>query len=174
MRRFPALIPLVLLSGCAPIPDSYPPPFQRPGAVEVEPDPVGPIAVMANPDAEAYFVQDIARHLEGTWRWANKRPTVRLRLQELKPAKLFWEFSIAGVTFDKTGPVTVSFFVNGKQVDRVRYAEPGDKRFEKDIPASLLRTDDYNIVAAEADRYWVAEADGVILSFTLTRIGLSQ
>jgi hypothetical protein len=85
--------------------------------------------------------------------------------------KLVWDFSVAEVTFKETGPVTVSFYVNGTGVGRVPCPKPGDYKFEQPVRQDLLRANEYNTIAAQADKLWVSPADGAKLGFTMTRAG---
>ena len=81
---------------------------------------------MADADAESHFVQDISATLEAnTWRWTGKRPTIRLHPRYEAEAGVLIDFAIAGATFQQTGPVTLSFFVNEHLLDRVRYPRSG-------------------------------------------------
>ena len=83
------------------------------------------------------------------------------------------DFSIVENTFRKTGPVTLSFFVNGKLLDKARYDKPGQFRFEKPVDPSMLQAESINLVAIEPDRLWVSKADGTTLGFILIAAGFT-
>ena len=162
----------LLLASCgAPAPESYAPPLQRRLPPGPEPRPVGSFVSMSDPDADAHILRDISRVAEGAWRWTYQRPELRFWVDSTAHQKLAADFTIAAGTFKTTGPVTVSFFVNGKLLGKQRCPKPGHYRFEKAVPAGWLRTDDFTVVAAEADKLWVSPADGARLGFILTRIG---
>lgn len=163
---------LLLAAGCARAPDSYPPPMQRKPLPDLEETPSGMLVAMNDPNAALYLVRDISPGLEGgRWRWTNQRPELKLYLTSTENLKLVWEFAIVETTFRTTGPVTVSFFVNGRPAGALSCPRPGDYRFEQPVPPDLLRPNAYNSIAAQADKLWVSPEDGVKLGFTLTRAG---
>jgi len=92
----------------------------------------------------------------------------------VKDVKLVVDFAVAKETFDATGPVTISFFVNDRLLEAVRYDQPGDKHYEKLVPAGWLRPDAMTTVAAEIDKLYRAPQDGAELGFILTRVGFIQ
>src|SRR3954469_4752522 len=125
------LLSIFLLSGCVNIPDSYAPPVQRKPLGGTEPNPVGPFVNMGELNATAYIVKDVADGAEaGSWRWARKRPELRFFLETNQHLRFKVDFSIAESLFKDTGPVTISFFINGKPFDTVSYPEPGEKHFD--------------------------------------------
>lgn len=163
-----------LLCGCGNLPEPYAPPTQRP---LFETPPESPrILNMRDADAESHFVNDISRELDGdTWRWTGKRPTIRLRTDPNQELVYSIDFTIAGATFEHTGPVTVSLFVNDHFLDRVRYTSPGRHRIEKRIPASLMGPGEELTLAAEIDKLWTPPLPGATpLGFILVALGLEQ
>jgi hypothetical protein len=170
------LVPLLLTgallcTGCSRAPEGYSPPLQRQfGAAPAKPSMI--MAEMADPAALAFIVNDIQDGIEGSgWRWTHQRPELRYELDRTDGWKLACEFSFPKPNFRDTGPVTVSFFVNGRALGQVRYTEPGDKRFEKPVPAAWLRTGEYTTVRAEVDPPWIAPTDKVRLGMVLFRAG---
>lgn len=168
------LIPFCLLAGCANIPDSYAPPVQRRPLGGAEPAPVGRFVNMADANAEAYIVKDVAAGVEaGSWRWARKRPELRFYLDGIDRLNFRADFSVADATLKETGPVTISLFINGNLLDSVQSAEAGEKHFDKPVPAKFLRANSLNFAALEADKVWVSKTDGAVLGFILTRAGFT-
>ena len=163
-----------LLCGCGNFPEPYAPPAQRP-FFEAPTETVR-ILNMADADAERHFVRDIAAALQGnTWRWTGKRPTIRLRLASNQKLTYSIDFAIAGSTFEQTGPVTLSFFVNDHLLDRVRYPTPGRRRFQKPVPAEWLEPDENVTLAAEIDKLWTPPPPGgTRLGFILVSLGLER
>ena len=163
-----------VLCGCGNLPEPYAPPPQRP-FFEAPPE-AARILNMADADAESHFVQDIAGSLEGnTWRWTGKRPTIRLRPGSNQRLTYSIDFAIAGVTFEQTGPVTLSFFVNDHLLDRTRYTAPGRQRVEKPVPAEWVEPNEDVILAAEIDKLWAPpQKDAKPLGFILVALGLEQ
>ena len=163
-----------LLCGCGNLPEPYAPPAQRP-FFEAPPE-AARILNMGDADAESHFVQGISAELEGnTWRWTGKRPTIRLRPNSNRSLAYSIDFAIAGSTFQQTGPVTLSFFVNDHLLDRVHYATPGRRRFEKPVPAEWLVSGEEATLAAEVDKVWTPPQRGAApLGFILVSLGLEK
>ena len=163
-----------LLCGCGNLPEPYAPPTQRP-FFEASPE-AAHIINMADADAESHFVQDISRELDGdTWRWTGKRPTIRMRAGSNQKLVYSIDFTIAGATFEHTGPVTVSLFVNDHFLDRVRYTSPGRRRLEKPVPAEWLEPDQNATLAAEIDKVWTPPLPGATpVGFILVALGFEQ
>jgi hypothetical protein len=163
-----------LLCGCGNLPEPYAPPAQRP-FFEASPE-AARILNMADADAESHFVQDIDAALQGnTWRWTGKRPTIRLHANSDRKLVYSIDFAIADSTFQQTGPVTLSLFVNDHLLDRVRYSSPGRRKVEKPVPAEWLEPDENVTLAAQIDRVWKPpQAGGTPLGFILIALGLDQ
>lgn len=163
-----------LLCSCSNLPEPYAPPAQRP-VFEAPPE-AARILSMADADAESHFVHDISAELEGnTWRWTGKRPTIRLHPASNQKLVYSIDFAIAGSTLEKTGPVTLSFFVNDHLLDRVRYAAPGRQSFQKPVPAEWLRANEDATLAAEIDKVWTPpQPGGAPLGFILVSLGFEQ
>ncbi len=141
----------------------------------VGPNLFGSFVAMNDPDAPQHIIKDISPVLEGgAWRWTGKRPSLRFVVSKVSDAKLVMDFAIAKLTFDATGPVTLSFFVNDRLLENVRYDAPGSKRYEKAVPAGWLYTDRMNTVAAEIDKVYVSPKDGAVLGFILSRAGFAE
>jgi hypothetical protein len=161
-----------LLCGCGNLPEPYAPPAQRP-FFEAPPE-AARILNMADVDAESYFVQDIGAALQGnTWRWTGKRPTIRLHPNSNQKLVYSIDFAIADSTFQQTGPVTLSLFVNDHLLGRVRYTSAGRRRVEKPVPTGWLDPQQDTTVAAEIDKVWTPPRPGETpLGFILVALGL--
>ena len=163
-----------LLCGCGNLPEPYPPPAQRP-LLKARPEAVR-ILNMSDADAESHFVHDVSLELDGnTWRWTGKRPTIRLRTGEDPKLVYSIDFAIAGSTFEHTGPVTLSLFVNDHLLDQVRYTSPGRRRLEKPIPRNWLEPNQNATLAAEIDKLWTPPVPGAApVGFILVALGFEQ
>jgi hypothetical protein len=165
---------ICLLAGCANFPDSYPPPVQRNPLPNSEPSPVGRFVNMADPDAAAYIVADIADPAPSNpWRWTRKRPELQFFLESTTNLSFKADFSIAESTFHDTGPVVISVFINGHLLGTMKGDSDGQKHFEKPVPAALLRPHALNLAALEIDKVWVSKLDGAVLGFILTSAGFT-
>jgi hypothetical protein len=171
MKLTPFLL-LCALVGCNRTPQLQPLPPQRVSVSAVRPDSIGSFVAMNHPRAELYFVSDVSKSLEGNvWRWAGKKPTLRFRVPSTEHLSFTADLTVPELTFRDTGAVTIAFVVNGHALDTVRYETPGEKHFEKAVPAEWLRTDAENIVSAEIDKLWTSKANGVTYGFILIRAG---
>ena len=127
---------------------------------------------MGDPSADLYIVRDIGDTVEGgLWRWTYERPELRFRLQSTANLKLFMDFQCSGLTLEKTGPVTISFFVNSRLLGSTLCDKAGVYHFEKAVPSSWLDAAGPTSVAAQADKVWTAPSDGKKLGFILIKAG---
>ena len=176
-RSYPVLtvVAALILSGCPNIPDSYAPPMQRKPLTGPEPAAFGHFVNMSDANVDAYIVQEVSSTTEGAgYRWVYKRPELRFMLSRTANVSFTMDFTVPEVTMRQTGAVTISFFVNGQLLDKVRLDKPGENHFEKPVPASWLRTDGPTLVAAEVDKVYIAPQDGAKLGFVLTRAGFTE
>src|SRR5262245_7901526 len=152
---------------CVSIPDTYAPPMQRKALAGPDTTNLKHFIAMADEHAEEHFLRDVNSALEsGAWRWTGQKPTVRFFLKSTRRLRFAMDFGLNGETMKQTGPVTIIFWVNGKVLDKVRYDEPGGKHFEKPVDESWLYKNGDNVVTAELDKVYVAEADGARLGIT--------
>ena len=76
-------------------------------------------------------------------------------------------------TFRLTGPVTLTFSINGRSLDRVRYEKPGEQQYTHQVPPEFLKPQAINIVGVEPDKV-AAPNPGEKLSFLLIRAGFTE
>ncbi|MBI3682686.1 MAG: hypothetical protein HY235_20115 [Acidobacteria bacterium] len=165
---------MLSMCACAPSPEWYPPPAQVVLPPESEPRVVGAIIAMDSPYVDNYIVGGIVPAAPGSpWRWTHQRPELRFQLAEIKGLRFFMDLVIPDTTFQKTGPVTLRFFVDGRQIGSAHYDTPGQKRFETRTPENVLTTSPM-VVAAEIDKVWVSPQDGARLGFLLIRAGFTE
>src|ERR1035441_6360886 len=72
-----ALLWMVLCAGCTRLPESFPPPEQRVPLTVPRSGALGYYFSMADPNADAYLVKDVADSGPGTWRWVYDHPVLR-------------------------------------------------------------------------------------------------
>ncbi len=126
---------------------------------------------MNDPDADSHIVSGI-QDVEGTgWRWTHDQPKLRFRLPSAEGWKFAMDIGLPEPNLKKTGPLTISVFVNGRLLDKTRYTTPGDRRFEKPVPAAFIDPSKDTVVLAVVDPPWVSPADGNKLGFVLHRAG---
>jgi hypothetical protein len=163
---------LLCLAACDRLPESYPPPEQRQPVAGLNPSPDAMMVSMDNPDAGLLIVKDIYPAGGNPWRWTLREPTVKVLVLATSNIKFSVDFTIWDEGFKSTGPVGISFLVNGKLLDTVRYTTPGNKHFEKPVPADWLTVNSESTVALLVDNLYIAPADKAQFGVILTRLGL--
>ena len=173
MRNVLLVTTFLSLVSCSTAPKPAASPGNPPAAaMKVRSNPTKSMIAMNDPAIDDYIVKDISDSLEGnSWRWGYERPEVRLQLKQTGGQKLEAHFSVADATFKTTGPVTVNFFVNNKNVGTMKITKPGDQVFSKEVPADMLSTTDMTDVAIEAKPFWTSAGDGRHLTVILTQVG---
>jgi hypothetical protein len=127
---------------------------------------------MNDDDATAHFVRDISPKLEGgTWRWAQKRPAVRILLSQTTGLKFIVDLTVPNDTMKHTGPVTISYFIDDRPHGSVRYDKPGSQHFEQRVDPKWVQTVNETIASAEIDKMYDAPDDGKSYGFILVRMG---
>ncbi len=172
MKPARLLLPVLLLvaASCSKAPDIYAPPIERRPIEGAAPE-LEEFVQMRTPQAARHLVRDFLSAPAGqVYRWTNQQPALRFHLRRSAGRRLRFDFVIAGATFKETGPVTITFKVNGRLLDTVRYDAPGEKRFEKAVPADWLDAGPA-IVSAEIDKVWVSKTDGARLGVMLLGAG---
>jgi hypothetical protein len=164
----------VLLSACQNMPEPYAPPEQRQPFENFRPYRISRIVNMADGDVESHLVSGVTDISGSSWRWTEQRPTIRLTVRSVENLKYLIDFTVVGTTFEQTGPVTVSFFVNDHLLGSQRYTAPGDQHYEAKVPDGLVQANKEITVAAEIDKLYTPPPPGQRLGFILTRIGLKQ
>src|ERR1700693_913865 len=128
----------LLNSACRNMPGPFAPPVQRQPLDDFRPYRMSAIVNMSDDDAKTHFVQDVTSIQIATWRWTGKRPTLRVRMRSAENLRYTIDFAIPEATLLATGPLTVSFLVNDRVLDRARYTHPGSEHFEKAVPAGWV------------------------------------
>lgn len=126
---------------------------------------------MNDPDSALHIVKDIYEPFGAPWRWTGKQPTVKILLYATDNVKLSADYSIWAEGLKQTGPIELSFFVNGHLLDKIRYANDGYEHFEKAVPADWLSSDTESTISVDVDKLYVSPRDGKTFGFILTRIG---
>jgi hypothetical protein len=159
----------VILCSCNRFPDSYSPPKQFPGG--------GPnpdlIVDFGQPEAATHIVKDIDPFVHVNWVLTGKEPTLKILAISDQNMKLLVDFTLLDDSLRKTGPIELTFQVNGKVLDKIRYERAGNKRFEKDVPADWLIAEKENTVAIGVDKLFPTD-DGTKYGFILSRVGFTR
>lgn len=168
-RCWLAVLSAAAFTGCVATPESYPVPEQR--------LPFRPQALISSefvgagdPHASQFFVRDIHASDSGLWRWTAAEPELQFILKSTQNRRLIYEFIVNETTFRDTGPVAITFLVNGNIVARERYDTPGDKRLEITVPDVWLRAGEPVRVTARIENTW-RSPNGDVLGVLLKRAG---
>ena len=160
LPRFTGLLPALLAAGCS----------HRPATVVVPPY----FLNVANPNAAAYIVKDVGGKTEGGgFRWAFAHPVLRFIVPPMDHPKFVMDFALPEPTFRVTGPVTLTFSLNGRLLDKQRFAEMGQHHYEHEVADGFLRFGAVNLVSIDPDKVFVAD-DGAKLSFPFSRVGFVE
>jgi hypothetical protein len=176
LRAAPSVLlaSVVFLSGCDRLPETYPPPEQRHPVEAYSPGPEAMMVEMSDPDANLHIAKDIYNPGGSPWRWSDQNPTVKTLAISTENIKFRADFAIWADSFKITGPVEITFFVNGRPLDKIRYTSPGEKHFEEPVPADWIGADAETTLALYIDKLYVAPTDGKKFGVILVRMGLTQ
>ncbi len=168
--RFLALVIPPLAGGCSKAPDIYAPPIERRPIQGVTPD-LEEFIEMKSPSVGSHLAGGFLSAPAGqVYRWTGQQPTLRFHLRRTNDRRVRFEFVIAEATLKDTGPVAITFKVNGRVLDTVTYNSHGDKSFEKSVRPEWLAADPV-VVSAEIDKVWISKTDGARLGVMLIRAG---
>lgn len=163
----------LLTVSCGRQPGVFAAPPQRSLDLGHDPNSTLAFVTMDDPQVDDYLVNDISPQ-RGFRRWAFIRPELRFRLLDTSHLTFTAEFAIPEVTFKVTGPVTVSYAVNGRTLGALRCSHAGDFRLEKSVPEGLVEPGKPVRVTFEANPRWISPEDGAQLSFLLRSAGFTH
>ena len=169
--RCSSLVLLATLTGCVSHENWYAPPMQRHPVSGPESSNLKHFIAMNDPHAAEHIVRDVGELENNHFRWTGQKPAFRFFLRSRKGLEFTMDFSFSGETMKQTGPVTVTWVVNGHELARETYATPGEKHFEKPVPPDWIGGNGDAIVSAELDKVYIAEADKAKLGVTVLRAG---
>jgi len=165
---------MLFCAGCARLPESYPPPEQRKPLTVPTPDALSYYVSMDAPNADDYLVHDVSARDAGTWRWAYSHPVLRFFVPAAARLRFEMDFSLPERTFRDTGPVTLTFRINGGLLDSHRFESPGQQHYSHEVPYEMVRANAINLVAIDPEPVWVSKPAGERLGFILSRAGFTE
>lgn len=172
--KFAVVAIALMITGCTPLPDSYPVPEQRPTSHGPDPEGLQAFLVFDNPRTPAYLISDFLDAPPGqSWRWTNSKPTLRLNTAATENIRFRARGAFPHQSHQSLMPVTLSVLLNGKLLGRTTYKAAGDFVFQKDVEPELLQTNGENEVRLELDKVFVA-TDGVKLGMILAELGFEK
>jgi hypothetical protein len=128
---------------------------------------------MEDPQADDHIVRDISPE-RGLRRWAFLHPELKFQLSKVDNIHFFTDFTVPQVTFKDTGPVTVTYSVNGTELGSIRCDHAGDYHVEKPLPPGLVKPGYLVKVTYSAEPRWIAPTDRAQLSFLLMGAGFTE
>ena len=160
----------ILLCSCNRYQESYAPPGQFPAGGGPNPN---LIIDFGQPEATRHIAKDVDPFVHVNWVLTGREPTLNILAISGENMKLLVDFTLLEDSLRQTGPVELTFQVNGKILDQVRYTSPGHKRFEKGVPSGWLIAEKENAVSIGIDKLFTTE-DGTKYGFILSRIGFTR
>ena len=113
---------------------------------------------MSDPDPASHILKDIEPGAPGDqWRWTGRQPTVKILAATTQNLKLIVDFTLWPVAFQQTGPVALSFLVNDRVLDKIRYTTPGEFAAFVTPNSAALRDRYYALVTATLTAHPPAE-----------------
>lgn len=162
----------LIVTGCVRTPESYPAPEPH---LPFRAHDIGlaEFVSMDDPHVLKYIVKDVNTNEPSAWRWTGGEPELRFTLSSALNRTLLVEFVVHERIFEKTGPMTVTFYVNDRRVGEERYDSKGEKVFEKLIPSEWLAQRPETRVRLQIHNPWVSP-EGDTLAILLKRVGFVQ
>ena len=162
------------LSGCAEAPDGFPLPAQRAPLPEFRSYRQAYVVDMVDAEAEQHIVSDIFGPPGAKWRWTGKRPTLRIAFGEKLSLDFMMDLVFADLALKDTGPVTVTFHINGHTLASVVYSQSGEHHFEKAIPEEWLERGKEAVLSAEIDKMWREPGRDIDFGMIVESAGLRE
>jgi hypothetical protein len=127
---------------------------------------------MSHPSAPSAILKDISGTVEaGTWRWTGEYPSLKVKIPDVQGWRLLVRYAVSDATFKDTGPVKITYAVNGKDLHTEVIKSPGDRVLNQPVPPALLKQGE-NIISIHVHDPWTSPSDGVKLGVILTGAGL--
>ncbi|HEU0123200.1 MAG TPA: hypothetical protein VFQ91_21900 [Bryobacteraceae bacterium] len=175
MRRSALALPLLLLSACTPLPDSYPVPPQRTQGDAPDPEPMGSMVSFSKGNGPQHIISDFLNGPpDQLWRWTGEKPVVRVILKDTSNLRMRVGFAFPDQSHKPLLPITVRYYVNNHLLDTVVYKQSGVLEFRKAVPAEWLQPGPENYLGCIISPVYVAEGDGTKLAMVISEIGLEK
>jgi hypothetical protein len=136
---------------------------------------LGPWVELHGPTQGEHLLHDFATPSGGDEHvWTYERPVLVFAVPKRSGVKFKMEFQLAGATLKETGPVAITFWLNGTPLVTKTYDAAGMYDMEQDVPSKLLRDDSIAIVETTQNKYYFAEGDGQRLSYLFHAAGFVE
>lgn len=175
MRPAALLLAVLILSSCSRESAFEPIPAQSPSVAAPDPPSFPCLALMTQARADQFIVTGIPLGLgAGAERWTSESPAVKCKLPSSGPWNVVMDFIVAGATLRETGPITLTFTVDGQEVERLRCDHIGEYKLRAPLPAALAIPGRELVLQATVDKPWVAPSDGSKLGVLVSAMGFVQ
>lgn len=172
--KFAVVAMALMMTGCTPLPDSYPVPEQRPISDGPDPEGIRAFLVFDDPRTPAYLIADFLDAPPGqSWRWTGPKPTLRLKTESTDNVRFRARGAFPHQSHQTIMPITLSVFINDKLLDRMTYKAAGDFVFQKEVAPEILLANGENKVRLELDKVFIA-TDGAKLGMILAELGFEK
>ena len=132
----------------------------------------GEMLVVGHPDQWAYYVDGVLTgEPTANSYWTVAAPHLKFLLKPAVQYAFTCHFYLPGQTFEKTGPVTIRYFIGDHPLDRVTFSSPGEYRFRHEASVAWIEPQDFTVVKMEVENPYIAPADGAKLGFLLLSAG---
>jgi hypothetical protein len=130
--------------------------------------------MMSDPRCEPRVIRDMLSAPPGSqWRWTNQSPRFKMPVDS-EAWDYHVEFTVPDVILKRTGPVTVHFIVNDREVGQGRYSKDSHYEFNSPVDPALLAAADPVTFGLDVDPVFVSESDGMKLGVLLESIGFRK
>jgi hypothetical protein len=128
----------------------------------------GELMTAGSPGAAQHIVKGVlAADPKADGYWTLDQSELRFQLSSREHRYFRTHFTIPRDVFQQTGPLLVDFYINGRLLDRARFAQDGDVVYQHEVPPDWLRTDGVTTVQIRVHNPYVSPRDGARLAFVL-------
>jgi len=168
------LLSIVVFTACNRLPESYPPPPQRAPLTSTTSE-LSYFVSLSDSNADTYLVRDFAPAAgAGPTRWAFDHPVLRFFVPAQPRLQFTMDFALPERAYRDTGPVTLTFRINGELLDRHRFDAAGEQHYVHEVPTAMLRANAVNLVAIDPEPVCISKSDGTHIGFVLARAGFTD
>lgn len=165
----------LLTAGCTKQPDIFAPPVQRQPQLVSPSDGLGPFAAMGAPGVERYILSGAWPTPDSNlWRYLEQDAQFRFRVPVTRQLRLRAQMYLIGYVVQATGPVEATFYVNGKELGKIKGDKAEEIFFDQPVPESWLNTQEPILVRIHADKALTPSDGSRSQTFALKGIGFVQ
>jgi len=135
----------------------------------------GEMLVVGRPDQDPYFVRDVIKGApDANDYWTREAPELKFLLKPNIDYIYVLRFYLPGQTFEKTGPVTITYFINDHLLESARYDSPEQHEYRKPVPSEWLHPGEFTVVKMVVSIPYIDPKDGTKYGFLLQSAGFER